>query len=118
MVKHFVFVSSAGAYKANSIEPMHVEGDERKGSAGHVAVENYLKQVGRAKGGWSLGCVMGRRAGLGCRVRRCGQCGFAGPAFFGFAPPASGRPAVACGKASAACCWRTPKALLAMCARL
>jgi hypothetical protein len=31
---HYVYVSSAGAYKANSIEPMHVEGDERKSSAG------------------------------------------------------------------------------------
>jgi hypothetical protein len=31
---HYVYVSSAGAYKANSVEPMHVEGDERKGSAG------------------------------------------------------------------------------------
>ncbi|GBF92611.1 chloroplast stem-loop binding protein of 41 kDa, chloroplastic [Raphidocelis subcapitata] len=46
MVKHYVFVSSAGAYKADSIEPMHVEGDERKASAGHVAVENYLKEEG------------------------------------------------------------------------
>ncbi|KIZ01034.1 hypothetical protein MNEG_6928 [Monoraphidium neglectum] len=46
MVKHYVFVSSAGAYKANSIEPIHVEGDERKASAGHVAVENYLKEEG------------------------------------------------------------------------
>ena len=34
MCKHYVFVSSAGAYKADSIEPMHVEGDERKASAG------------------------------------------------------------------------------------
>jgi hypothetical protein len=34
MCRHYVFVSSAGAYKANSIEPMHVEGDERKSSAG------------------------------------------------------------------------------------
>lgn len=45
-VKHYVFVGSAGAYKANDVEPMHVEGDERKASAGHVAVENYLKQEG------------------------------------------------------------------------
>lgn len=46
MVKHYVFVSSAGAYKADSIEPMHVEGDARKATAGHVAVEDYLKQEG------------------------------------------------------------------------
>ena len=43
-VKHYVFVSSAGAYKANSVEPMHFEGDERKASAGHVEVEQYLEQ--------------------------------------------------------------------------
>lgn len=40
--KHYVFVASAGAYKANSIEPCVVEGDARKSSAGHVEVENYL----------------------------------------------------------------------------
>jgi hypothetical protein len=34
MCYHYVFVSSAGAYKANDTEPMHVEGDARKGSAG------------------------------------------------------------------------------------
>lgn len=39
-----MFVSSAGAYKANDVEPMHVEGDERKASAGHVPVEEYLKE--------------------------------------------------------------------------
>ena len=44
-VKHYVFVGSAGAYVANDVEPMHVEGDERKASAGHVAVENYLVEV-------------------------------------------------------------------------
>ncbi len=33
-LKHYVYVSSAGAYKANSVEPMHVEGDARKSSAG------------------------------------------------------------------------------------
>ncbi len=33
-VKHYVFVGSAGAYEANSVEPMHVEGDKRKPSAG------------------------------------------------------------------------------------
>ncbi len=44
--KHYVFVSSAGAYKADSIEPMHVEGDARKASAGHVEVENYIAEQG------------------------------------------------------------------------
>lgn len=43
-VKHYVFVASAGAYVANSVEPMHVEGDARKQSAGHVAVEHYLNE--------------------------------------------------------------------------
>lgn len=33
-VDHYVFVSSAGAYKADPIEPMHVEGDARKSTAG------------------------------------------------------------------------------------
>ena len=33
-VKHYVFVGSAGAYAADSVEPMHVEGDKRKASAG------------------------------------------------------------------------------------
>jgi len=41
--KHYVFVGSAGAYNANSIEPCHYEGDARKASAGHVEVENYLE---------------------------------------------------------------------------
>ncbi|KAG7672381.1 hypothetical protein Ndes2526B_g09108 [Nannochloris sp. 'desiccata'] len=41
-VSHYVFVGSAGAYAANSTEPMHVEGDARKAKAGHVQVENYL----------------------------------------------------------------------------
>lgn len=39
-------MSSAGAYEANDIEPMHLEGDARKSSAGHFAVEEYLKQQG------------------------------------------------------------------------
>lgn len=43
-VSHYVFVGSAGAYTANAVEPMHVEGDARKSSAGHVAVEKYLEQ--------------------------------------------------------------------------
>lgn len=45
-VSHYVFVGSAGAYAANSVEPMHVEGDERKAKAGHVAVEKYLESEG------------------------------------------------------------------------
>lgn len=42
-MKNFVFVGSAGAYDANSIEPLHVEGDKRKAKAGHVEVEKYLE---------------------------------------------------------------------------
>lgn len=42
-VKNYVFVGSAGAYDANSIEPLHVEGDKRKAKAGHVQVEKYLE---------------------------------------------------------------------------
>ena len=45
-VKHYVFVASAGAYKDKDTEPMHFEGDERKSSAGHVKVEQYLESVG------------------------------------------------------------------------
>jgi len=41
-LQHYVFVASAGAYNANKIEPMHVEGDARKEKAGHVQVEQYL----------------------------------------------------------------------------
>ena len=37
-VQQFIFVASAGAYVANDIEPMHVEGDPRKEQAGHVQV--------------------------------------------------------------------------------
>lgn len=43
-ISQHIFVSSAGAYKADSIEPGHWEGDARKSSAGHVEVEEYLKQ--------------------------------------------------------------------------
>jgi hypothetical protein len=43
-VAHYVFVASAGAYNLSPIEPMHVEGDPRKSSAGHVAVEKYLEE--------------------------------------------------------------------------
>lgn len=43
-VAHYVFVASAGAYKSNKIEPALFEGDARKDSAGHVAVEKYLEQ--------------------------------------------------------------------------
>ena len=46
MCQHYVFVSSAGAYKADPIEPGHVEGDARKASAGHVGVEAYLESEG------------------------------------------------------------------------
>lgn len=45
-LKHYVYVSSAGAYKANSVEPMHIEHDERKATAGHVEVEKYLERSG------------------------------------------------------------------------
>ena len=31
-----MFVASAGAYAADSVEPMHVEGDKRKASAGRL----------------------------------------------------------------------------------
>ena len=41
-----MFVGSAGAYNADPIEPMHVEGDARKSSAGHVAVEKHLASSG------------------------------------------------------------------------
>ena len=47
---HYVFVASAGAYKTNKIEPALVEGDARKESAGHVAVENYLVEQVRQTG--------------------------------------------------------------------
>ena len=43
--KHYVFVGSAGAYDANPIEPLHVEGDKRKAKAGHVGVEKYLEEA-------------------------------------------------------------------------
>jgi hypothetical protein len=35
-VQQYHFVDSAGAYKENDIEPMHMEGDERKSSACHT----------------------------------------------------------------------------------
>ena len=37
-VAHYAFVGSAGAYLPDDIEPMLVEGDERKASAGHVCL--------------------------------------------------------------------------------
>lgn len=43
-VKHYAFVGSAGAYVADDVEPMLVEGDARKASAGHVEVEKYLEE--------------------------------------------------------------------------
>ena len=42
-VSHYAFVASAGAYKANKVEPALTESDPRKDSAGHVAVEKFLK---------------------------------------------------------------------------
>lgn len=45
-VKHYVFVSSAGAYTPSPIEPGHWEGDARKATAGHVAVEAALEDAG------------------------------------------------------------------------
>jgi nucleoside-diphosphate-sugar epimerase len=44
-VKHYVFVSSAGAYTPSPIEPGHWEGDARKATAGHVGVEAALKEA-------------------------------------------------------------------------
>lgn len=41
-----MFIGSAGAYVADPIEPGHFEGDARKASAGHVAVESYLEAQG------------------------------------------------------------------------
>ena len=43
-VAHYAFVASAGAYKANKVEPVLTESDSRKDSAGHVAVEKYLEE--------------------------------------------------------------------------
>lgn len=45
-VQQYCFVGSAGAYVANAVEPMHVEGDKRKASAGHTKVEAYLESIG------------------------------------------------------------------------
>jgi nucleoside-diphosphate-sugar epimerase len=42
-VKHYVFVSSAGMYKANPVEPVLFEGDTRS-EKGHFFVEEYLKE--------------------------------------------------------------------------
>ena len=44
-VQQYCFIGSAGAYEADSTEPMHVEGDRRKIKAGHVAVEQYLERI-------------------------------------------------------------------------
>ncbi|KAI3856505.1 hypothetical protein MKW92_025940 [Papaver armeniacum] len=43
-VKQFLFISSAGIYKA-TVEPPHVEGDAVKADAGHVAVEKYIGET-------------------------------------------------------------------------
>jgi hypothetical protein len=53
-VAHYVFVASAGAYKANKMEPVLVEGDPRKESAGHVVVEKYLEEQVRMDAFWVL----------------------------------------------------------------
>ena len=45
-VQHYVFVASAGAYVPDGLHAGHMEGDKRKSSAGHVAVEKYLKEEG------------------------------------------------------------------------
>ena len=45
-VSQYVFVASAGAYKANAMEPMHVEGDARNLTKAHGEVEVYLKDQG------------------------------------------------------------------------
>ncbi|RZC89860.1 hypothetical protein C5167_035849 [Papaver somniferum] len=43
-VEQFLFISSAGIYKA-TVEPPHVEGDAVKADAGHVVVENYIGET-------------------------------------------------------------------------
>ncbi|KAI8574535.1 hypothetical protein RHMOL_Rhmol01G0362500 [Rhododendron molle] len=43
-VKQFLFISSAGIYKATE-EPPHVEGDVVKADAGHVGVEKYISDI-------------------------------------------------------------------------
>lgn len=47
-VQHYVYVSSAGAYVPGPYYPELAEGDERKASAGHVEVENYLEEQVRS----------------------------------------------------------------------
>ncbi|KAL7112887.1 hypothetical protein ACP275_04G029200 [Erythranthe tilingii] len=42
--KQFLFISSAGIYKATE-EPPHVEGDTVKADAGHVVVEKYISEI-------------------------------------------------------------------------
>ncbi|CAM8897103.1 unnamed protein product [Rhodiola kirilowii] len=42
--KQFLFISSAGIYKATE-EPPHVEGDKVKADAGHVLVEQYISET-------------------------------------------------------------------------
>jgi len=44
-VKHYVYVSSAGMYKADPGQPMSLEGDKRA-EKNHYFVEEYLKEVG------------------------------------------------------------------------
>ena len=45
-VAHYIFVASAGAYVPDGIHAGLKEGDKRKASAGHVAVEQYLESEG------------------------------------------------------------------------
>ncbi len=64
---HYVFVASAGAYNLSPIEPMHVEGDPRKSSAGHVAVEKYLEEQASPLASLQPGaCAAGRLRHGGC----------------------------------------------------
>lgn len=81
-MKHYVFVGSAGAYEANSVEPMHVEGDKRKASAGglqmhrtglRLVLRKRLLQLEGDKREASAGGsnVAAWQAGQGCRNGRC-----------------------------------------------
>jgi hypothetical protein len=42
-VQQYCFVDSASACKAKDVEPMHVEGYERKSSASRKKVEDYFE---------------------------------------------------------------------------
>ena len=77
-VKHYVFVGSAGAYEANKVEPMHVEGDKRKASAGARALPP------RRCGSRQPACLQrGRAGGCACPAERppcAGSRAWAAPA--------------------------------------